>query len=278
MKTLCNCRKAYGIAIAFVICCSCKKVTDLKVKQDSSPQIVIEGNISSISGPQYVKISYSIPADDTIAPPSVSKAIVLVTDEENNKYLFNETNTPGVYMNGDIKTKPGENYTLKVQANGQTYTAASRMPGINVKIDTMSIIRADVGSVSYRAVNIYFNDPPNPGNQYRFVMTINDVVSKTISVMNNSLVQGNYACNVFFPYDVALKIGDVIVVELQCIDKAAYDYWYTLSQQQSSIYATLDNSSKSVNPPSNFDNNALGYFSAHTSNSMKYKIYGEKKF
>jgi hypothetical protein len=140
----------------------------------------------------------------------------------------------------------------------------------------MSISRGDIGKDSYRVVNTFFYDPANPNNQYRFVMTVNGVKSKTIFVMNNELVQGKYAYMILVPYDIVLKLGDVLSVEMQCIDKKNYNYWYTLSQQQSSAVLALDNSSKSVNPISNFDNGALGYFSAHTSHSKKYIIYGSK--
>jgi hypothetical protein len=259
-------------AIAF---CSCEKVVDLKSVGDASAQIVIEGNITNIDSAQYVHVSYSVSASATTAPPPVTDAVVTVTDEENETYNFVQS-APGTYMLKSIITKPGETYTLHVQEGGKIYTASSQMPAINVKIDTMSISRVDVGSTSYRAVNTFFYDPGISNNQYRFVMTVNGVQMKTIFVMNNDLVKGKYAYDVLFPYDVVLKVGDVVWVELQCIDKVNYNYWYSLSQQQSSAALPLDNSSKSVNPVSNFNNNALGYFSAHTSNSKKYVIYGPK--
>ncbi len=277
MKTIYNRLKASLLITLLVAAfCSCTKVTELKVKGGNSVQIVIEGNITNTVGAQYVKVSYSIPADETSAPPPVSNAIVTVVDGENKSYAFYESEVAGTYKLNELKTTPGETYTLKVQVNGKTYTASSTMPKINVAVDTMEIVRVDAGKTSYRAMNTFFKDPGDSNNQYRFVMTVNDVKIKTIFVMNNDLIRGKYAYDVLLPYDAILKIGDDVVVDMQCIDKQNYNYWYSLSQQQSSTISALDNSSKSVNPISNFDNNALGYFSAHTSNLKKYKIYGAK--
>lgn len=255
---------------------SCEKTTGITVIGSPAIKIVIEGNLTNaIDSPQYVKLSYSLSAADTVVPLPVTDAIVTVIDASNNTYNFVQQ-AEGTYSIKSLKTNRGENYTMQVKVGDKVYTATSQMPKNDVQIDTMSISRVDIGNNSYRAVNTFFYDPANPNNQYRFIMTVNGVKSKTIFVMNNELVQGKYAYMILVPYDIVLKVGDVLSTEIQCIDKKNYNYWYTLSQQQSSAILALDNSSKSVNPISNFDNGALGYFSAHTSHSKKYLIYGAK--
>jgi hypothetical protein len=47
---------------------------------------------------------------------------------------------------------------------------------------------------------------------------------------------------------------------MRCIDKGAYDYFYSLDQ----ITSTNGNSATPANPVSNISGGALGYFSAHT--------------
>ncbi|HEX3384292.1 MAG TPA: DUF4249 domain-containing protein, partial [Mucilaginibacter sp.] len=54
-------------------------------------------------------------------------------------------------------------------------------------------------------------------------------------------------------------------VEMQCIDKPIYTYWYSLMQLQ------VNNPGGQVapsNPPTNISPTTLGYFSAHTTQTM----------
>jgi hypothetical protein len=49
---------------------------------------------------------------------------------------------------------------------------------------------------------------------------------------------------------------DSVTIEMHCIDKPVYDYYYSLGNR--------DNSATPANPVSNIVGGALGYFSAHT--------------
>ena len=65
--------------------------------------------------------------------------------------------------------------------------------------------------------------------------------------------------------DVDIYAKDTVTVEMQCIDRPVYNYWFTLSQQQG------DNPGGAVapsNPPTNFTPATLGYFSAHTTQGI----------
>ena len=64
--------------------------------------------------------------------------------------------------------------------------------------------------------------------------------------------------------------GDTITIELLSIDKAAYDYFHTLSEILSS-----DQSPTSLapqNPLTNLSGGALGYFAAYTVDTRKIVI------
>ncbi|MGY0034920.1 hypothetical protein [Pedobacter sp. NJ-S-72] len=58
--------------------------------------------------------------------------------------------------------------------------------------------------------------------------------------------------------------GDTIAVEFQCVDVAVHRYFFSLEQNLGETQPVSP-----ANPPSNFDNNALGVFSAYTSSSRK---------
>jgi hypothetical protein len=54
---------------------------------------------------------------------------------------------------------------------------------------------------------------------------------------------------------------DTLIVELQSIDKATYDYFTTLESISGNV---MEQTASPANPISNFNNGALGYFSAYS--------------
>ncbi|MCW3126192.1 MAG: hypothetical protein JWO03_1850, partial [Bacteroidetes bacterium] len=59
--------------------------------------------------------------------------------------------------------------------------------------------------------------------------------------------------------DFFINENDTIQMELDAIDKPVYEYFNTLNE------STINSlSAAPANPPSNFSNNALGYFSAYS--------------
>src|SRR6202020_235121 len=67
----------------------CTKVIDLKLGNDSG-KLVIEGNITNLDSPHYIKLSRNVPFTSTNTYPAVTGATVVVTDDKNNTYTFTE--------------------------------------------------------------------------------------------------------------------------------------------------------------------------------------------
>ncbi|WP_069660128.1 DUF4249 domain-containing protein [Arcticibacter eurypsychrophilus] len=241
---------------------SCEKVIDVKL-DSSANQVVIEGNITDQQGPQTIKISQSVPYTDSNVYPAVTGAVVTVTDDAGGSWLFSEAQ-PGNYSLASFRGVPGRTYTLHVNANNVTYTAMSTMPK-SVALDSLSVDVISFGGNENKQVQVHFKDPGNQINQYLYFMKINGVQAKSIFVENDRFTNGNDISSVLFYFsendDEDLKSGDQVEVEMQSIDKSIFTYWFTLSQQ------TQNGPGGGVtpgNPPSNINNNALGYFSAHT--------------
>ena len=55
-----------------------------------------------------------------------------------------------------------------------------------------------------------------------------------------------------------LQSGDLAIIQLESIDSAMYQYYYSLNQ------VTDQNSATPANPQSNIKGGALGYFTVHT--------------
>lgn len=250
---------ALGMAFA-----SCQKVVDIKVNTSSS-QIVIEGNISNTRGMQYIKVSRSVAYTSTNVYPAVSGAVVTVTDNFGNTLKFTET-SPGLYSFGPFRGQAGRTYKLNVDVEGKTYTGSSVMP-VAVTVDSLSLSNITFGNARRKLVSVNFTDPKGIANQYRYILRINGKQSNLIYVEDDRFTDGNRIKEDLYP-DVNdgddsddLKTGDKAEVEVQCIDKSIFNYWYSLRQQNRN---GPGGGTTPGNPPSNLSNGALGYFSAHT--------------
>jgi len=267
-----NIELKYGYIIAAIIVlatASCQKVIDLKLNNAPS-QIVIEANITDQEGPQYVTITKSIPFTATNNFPTVSGATVTVSDNTGEQFKFNEVHS-GLYVlypfQGGIY---GRTYTLTVKIGDTTYTAQSTMPTIAVPLDSLTDKINVFGKNNLRTLTVNYQDPPAIANQYLFVLFINSAEVGTIFTNDDSFTDGRYVKEDLFQTDIDVHVGDTASVNMQCIDKNIYQYWYTLSQQQANGPGGGVTPS---NPPSNFNNNALGYFSAHTITGKSILVY-----
>lgn len=242
---------------------ACKKVINLDLGNVSG-ELVIEGNVTNINGPQTIVLSRNVPFTSPNTYPAVTGATVSVTDDEGNKYPFTE-GPAGTYTFNQFMGMTGRTYTLSVNTGGKTYTAQSKMPEV-VTLDSLTdknnIFDASKGK---KTISVHFQDPKNMPNQYRFVMWVNRKQVKSIFAFDDEFIDGKYVNLDLEENDIDIYPKDTVKVEMQCIDKPVYTYWYTLSQQQ------INNPGGQVapaNPPTNITPATLGYFSAHSSQTM----------
>ncbi len=249
-----------SLLLSGLLLASCEQIIDLDYKSNQSG-IVIEGNITNAPGPYVVKITQSIDLKDTGAYPTVDDAIVTISDDAGNS----ETLTPqgkGIYHTSALTGIEGRTYTLTVQAEGETYTSQStlpqRVPFESIKVEEITM----GGDLEYNLIPVY-HDPAEKGNNYRFVLTVNGQLINMHLVLNDDVKNGvvNTLKLEVNDDDLKLKSGDVVSVEMQCIDKAVASFYTTLALMGDSGPGggTTPN-----NPPSNISNGALGVFSAHT--------------
>jgi hypothetical protein len=247
-----------GILLSFS---SCEKVIDVKLNTSAS-QVVIEGMITDQLGVQTITLSESVPYTNTNTYPAVTGAQVLVTDDNNQSWTFIETK-PGTYTFNSLKAEAGRKYTMRVVANNTTYNASSTMPS-KVVLDSLTTKVITFGGDDVKVVEAHYQDPADQVNKYRMILKVNGVQIRAVFAENDRLTNGNNVTSTLFYDDDAneeLKTGDVAEVELQCIDKDVFTYWFTLSQQAQNGPGS---GAAPGNPPSNISNGALGYFSANT--------------
>jgi hypothetical protein len=237
---------------------SCQRVIDVDIA-NAAQQIVIEANLTDQKGTQTIKISKSVPYNNTNVYPTVSGALVTITNSIGVVYKFTETQ-PGTYTINNTKGLYTETYNCMIKVNNQTYQAASVMP-LLVALDSVGLIGQTFGSKTVKTVTVSYHDPAGMANQYKYIMYVNGVQVKRIFTDDDRLTDGRVVTSALYQQDIELKTGDKVDVDMQCIDPYIYNYWFSLSSQNGNTPA---DSSTPSNPTSNFNNGALGYFSAHT--------------
>lgn len=254
----------YFLLFAFCLT-GCKKIIEIDT-ENADPQLVIEGKINDSLIDQQIKISKTIGYTETNIFPKVSGASVTVNDSKGNTFIFKEGTTPGTYINR-MKGVAGVTYNLSVTAEGQTYTASSKMPSL-VKMDSIGVINNFFFGRERKTAAVFFKDPANETNFYHFNLYVNDILSERFYVNNDRLTNGNdLRIQLFFKPPTndhdsdELNSNDKIKIEMECIDSNIFDYWYALSQQSN---RGPNQGTTPANPTSNISNQALGYFSANT--------------
>jgi hypothetical protein len=244
---------------------SCKKILDLDL-EEAQAQLVIEGNLTNVKGTQTVRITRTVPFDKQNNFPAVSAASVVMQDSKGNVIEFKEAE-PGVYKAENLYGEAGVTYTLTVNVDEQVYKASSTMPAI-VPLDSLSATEQTFGSSVRKTIAVNYGDPASVKNYYLYKMVLNDKKVGQIFSDSDFFTDGKYVKRDLFLSgyeDLEIESGDQVVVEMQCIDENIYTYWRSLEQQYAS--GNPNDVATPANPLSNWSNRALGYFSAHTTQS-----------
>ena len=245
-------KKVISILALATVFSSCQEVIEIELNSKDAA-IVIEGNITDQAGPYTVLISKSVNFSDPNVFPGVSGAFVVISDNAGNADTLVETSA-GVYAASTIPGVPGRTYTIRVVAEGKTYTAQSTMPNA-ITLD--SLVVEESGGFGGAYIIPQWQDPVGIGNRYRCIEYVNNERVGAFlydDAFSDGLVNGQPLLN----FETELETGDTVRVEFQCIDAANYLYFYSMDQTANNQTAAP------ANPESNFDNGALGYFNAHT--------------
>jgi len=256
--------KLYTILCLSLMLSACTKVIDLKLGNDSG-KLVIEANVTNASAPQIIKLSKNVAFTNTNTYPPVTGATVTVTDQTGQIYAFTE-GISGTYTNSQLNATAGYTYTMSVLTGGITYTANSKMPD-SVSMDSVTSNNAafSSGSKPEKEISVHYHDPAGVANYYRCVMSVNGVQVKDVFAFDDQFNDGLEVSEVLRENDINIYAGDTITVEMQCLDKPIYTYWFTLSQQSAN---GPGGSVTPSNAPTNISPVSLGYFSAHTTQTI----------
>lgn len=253
------------VALCLLTLFSCEKEIDLDLKGVES-KYVIEAVLTDQEGGCKVLISKTKDFTEDNSRITVSDAIVSIKQGDNN-YALEET-TAGTYELATLKGEVNKTYELNVKIGDETFTATSTMP-VLVNMDSLYISEEFIFDKTYKLPTVDFMDPSPMGNNYRFLIYVNNVKKKQIFAFNDELSNGRAnAIRLYLhvgedddhPENKPIESGDLVRVEMLNIDLPVYKYFFSLENS-----ATGENQSATpANPITNIKGGALGYFSAHT--------------
>lgn len=165
----------------------------------------------------------------------------------------------GIYES-PVVAMEGSTYHLDIDIDGQHYTSSSTVM-TPPQLNSMRFVWKKMMTERMLFIDLRLQDTPNENNYYFMHLYRNDVGYRW-AVMRDSENPGAELSQLFTCSTEramndgsdadALREGDEIRLEIRSIDKASYDYFYSLQLAASS----------NTNPLPNFTGGMLGYFSA----------------
>ncbi|MBK8944651.1 MAG: DUF4249 domain-containing protein [Ignavibacteriae bacterium] len=243
---------------------SCEEVIELDLNS-ADPAIVIEANLTNSLEKNFVQIIKSTDFYNPGNYENISNAEVKISVNNTEEFLLSEI-SPGKYFHQNLIAIPENEYLISVNYIDKNYSAVSSVPK-TIIIDSLSYLlesRPFNKDKNFLELHVHFKDDPNKKDYARFVVYKNDKRLDGIFLYDDRLTNGNYIDFFFFNFDdeEEFKSGDKINLELHSIDEATHIYLKTLRSANSR--GGPFGSSAPANPETNWNNNALGYFSAFT--------------
>jgi len=260
-------KKTSVVFFVFIIAAlaSCKKIISVNLN-NVSPKIVILGEVTNAAGPYHITINTTVNFSQTNNYPPVSGAKVIITDDKGLVDTLTET-TQGNYSTHSFwQGQPGNTYTMNVILSGVDYKAVSTMPPA-IMLDSIRFQQDSRGRNNNVIEAVaYFQDTPGISNYYQFTETINSKPLAKTLIFDDRFSDGRYIILPLFTDSSYMKQGDAVSLSMYCIDKNTFQY---LNELQQLVDGNPFNQATPANPDSNISSGALGYFSAHTTQTKQ---------
>ncbi|RBL89210.1 DUF4249 domain-containing protein [Chitinophaga flava] len=248
-------RNPLMIIVAAVVCLlACEKDISVNLQQQEE-MLVVEGKFESNRYPQVIlthSLGYFSHIDPAILLASfVHKAVVTVSDSTRTMTLREAVvNVQGL---GNIfayipdtsipfaafKGKPGNKYTLRINADNKSYESVTTIPQTGFQVDSIwwKLVRVD-DSIRAR-LYARITDPPELGNYARYFTRRNSdpFLSSLNSTLDDQVVNGTTfeilvdagiernKRNINLDTASLFNKGDTVTFKFCNIDKATFSFW-----------------------------------------------------
>lgn len=250
---------------------SCEETVLLDLEQ-TSPRLVVEGQVTNQPGYQYVKLTRSVGFYDTGDSPAVQDATVIVTDNFGNEIKFlhnpgNKTDSVGYYLPAEpFVGVIGRNYTLHINADDELYEASDELQPVT-----------SIDSLTYRINNDEQADPKDYGKFYEVLFYAKEPQDRTdyylLKYYRNDSLTVYVDTDIYYADDAVLgenidglaspvyfATGDTARVEMYSLTRNGYVFYNDLQSLLNSDGGLF--SQPPSNSRTNLSNGALGYFQA----------------
>lgn len=226
------------------------------------PLYVVEGRVTNETA--EVLVTRTRDMDDGSDPSPQSDAAVTLTSGSGVRYPLTY-DSDGYYRAPGLTGTVGESYTLTVSVDGREFTSESVMHDA-ARVDGLYFQWLKVMGQRFVIMTFSFRDIPDEENYYCYriyrngenyrwnVLQDRGNDGKTIILDIVCMTEKMAEDNKEDDWDDILYEGDLIVVELQSIDKRTYDYLFSVGLSGSA----------NTNPIDNFAGGCLGYFAAYS--------------
>lgn len=203
---------------------SCEDVINVDL-DTAPPRLVIDASIDWIkgtSGSEQKIVLSTTTGYYSPTFPTVSGAIITVTNSTGTVFTFTESGDTGEYICTNFQPVIGETYQMTILLNDEMYTAVETLtaaPDIMETIDQNN--KGGMGGDEIE-ITYYYQDDPAATNYYLFAIRSPRVVFPEYSIEDDEDSQGNIIPEYYSHED--LKPGDVINIRLYGISERYYNY------------------------------------------------------
>lgn len=260
MKNIKHIGSILGLSVGLLALSACQEVIDVDLN-DAEPNLVVEAFVDNSAGPHTVLLTQTTSFFTPESPKGITGASITVTDDTGESHPYTEV-SDGLYS-ASFEGIPGRTYTIKILANGVTYTGSSLMK-LPVTLDSLTFTPSGGfggpppdGPPRFLPF-VHFGDPADEENFYR-VREISEDSDRDgrIYTLDDVATNGN---TVTFPlFANSQEAGKEITIELWHLDEVSFNYFDQLNDL---VNSGPFNSGTPANPDNNLDNNALGFFAA----------------
>jgi len=268
--------KKIFILLAIFLLVSCEDKVNVAL-DTANPKLVIDANILWQKGTsgnnQTIKLTTTTDYYSNVIP-TVSGAVVYVTNSASNVFIFTETPNTGEYVCTNFIPVINEDYTLTIQYAGQTYKSTEKLlatPTIdNVQQTIVQGFGGDVIQVKF-----FYQDNGLEDNNYLIGVKNSTKAIPEYGVLKDKFFQGNQMFG--FYSDDKLKTGDQLFFSLQGISTRYFNYMEKLlniaGSGGGSPFATPPATLRGNIVNQNDENNyPLGYFHLSEIDTRNYTV------
>ena len=220
---------------------------------------------------ESIKLSLTAPFYEIDVPPA-NNASVIITDNNNNTFEFNEEGNTGIYTNNTFIPEIEREYNLTIVYNGETYIATETLkPVTEITRVEQNLEGGFTGDET--EIKAFFNDPVDQENYYFFEFTPSLPVIPTLDTFKDEFVNGNEIFGLYIEED--LDSGQSVTIRNHGVSERFYEFMFILLQQSESEGpfgtqpATVRGNCINQTNPNNYP---LGYFRLSEVEELVYTV------